>query len=302
MHQHEVVMRWKRFPRHWPFVRGIYWLPVDSSHKGPVIRGFGVFMVSLLDELFVEQTDEFPVIWDPHEAHYMTSLWWGTWWRNQMEKFSALLALFAGNSPVTGEFPAQRPVTRSFDVFCDLPLNKRKKSKHSWIQTPSRSLWRHCNESETLITLIIWRQYNRIRIVFQHWDAFVHVTEIFILVPALLDLKGNLEMTLAARLSTQVTAAMTIWGSLKKKEKKKTIFTNPRMPLLHIPQCSIQNRNVDISVLNRALCDMEQVHSGICELGQYEQTWAGLTQCGLNKMADILHMFFANTFSRKNFF
>ena len=33
-----------------------------------------------------------------------------------METFSALLAFCAGNSPVTGEFPAQRPVTRSFDV------------------------------------------------------------------------------------------------------------------------------------------------------------------------------------------
>ena len=37
------------------------------------------------------------------------------WWRHQMETFSALLAFSAGNSPVTGEFPAQRPVTRSFE-------------------------------------------------------------------------------------------------------------------------------------------------------------------------------------------
>ena len=37
-----------------------------------------------------------------------------------METFIALLALCAGNSPVTGEFPSQRPVTRSFDVFFDL--------------------------------------------------------------------------------------------------------------------------------------------------------------------------------------
>ena len=36
-----------------------------------------------------------------------------TWWRHQMETFTALLAICAGNSPVTGEFPAQRPVTRS---------------------------------------------------------------------------------------------------------------------------------------------------------------------------------------------
>ena len=39
---------------------------------------------------------------------------------HQMEIFSALLALCTGNSPVTGEFPSQRPVTRSFDVFFDL--------------------------------------------------------------------------------------------------------------------------------------------------------------------------------------
>ena len=42
-----------------------------------------------------------------------------------METFSALLALCAGNSPVPAEFPSQRPVTRSFDVFFDLRLNKR---------------------------------------------------------------------------------------------------------------------------------------------------------------------------------
>ena len=35
-----------------------------------------------------------------------------------METFSAWLAICAGNSPVTGDFSAQRPVTRSFDVFC----------------------------------------------------------------------------------------------------------------------------------------------------------------------------------------
>ena len=54
-----------------------------------------------------------------------------TWWRHQMETFSALLAICAGNSPVPGDFPAQRPVTRSFDVFFDLRLNKRL-SKQSW--------------------------------------------------------------------------------------------------------------------------------------------------------------------------
>ena len=41
-----------------------------------------------------------------------------------MEKISALLALCVGNSPVTGEFPAQRPVMQSFDVFFELHLNR----------------------------------------------------------------------------------------------------------------------------------------------------------------------------------
>ena len=58
---------------------------------------------------------------------------------------SALLAICAGNSPLTGEFPAQRPVTRSFDVFFDLRLNKRfiKQSWGWWFETLSRPLWRH---------------------------------------------------------------------------------------------------------------------------------------------------------------
>ena len=71
-----------------------------------------------------------------------------TRWRHPMETFSALLDICAGNSPVTGEFRAQRPVTRSFDVFFDLRLNKRL-SKQWWgwlFETPSHPLWRHYNE------------------------------------------------------------------------------------------------------------------------------------------------------------
>ena len=66
-----------------------------------------------------------------------------------MEKFFTLLALCAArNSLVTGEFPSQRPVTRSFDVFFDLCPNKwlSKQSWGWWFETPSCSLWHHCNE------------------------------------------------------------------------------------------------------------------------------------------------------------
>ena len=66
-----------------------------------------------------------------------------------MDTFYASLDLCAGNSPVPGKFPAQRPVTRSFDGFFDLRLNKRlrKQSWGWWFEKPSRSLWRHHNEN-----------------------------------------------------------------------------------------------------------------------------------------------------------
>ena len=83
------------------------------------------------------------------------------WWQHQMETFSALLALCAGNSPVTGEFPSQRQVTRSFDVFFHLRLNKRlsKQSWGWWFETSSRSLWRHDNgEMATCIYRYEWQQ------------------------------------------------------------------------------------------------------------------------------------------------
>ena len=74
---HDDVIKWKQFPRYWPFVRGIQ------------------------------------------------------------------------RSPVTGEFPSQKPVTRSLDVFFGLCLNKRlgKQSWGWWFETPSRWSWRHYNDT-----------------------------------------------------------------------------------------------------------------------------------------------------------
>ena len=63
-------------------------------------------------------------------------------------KWKHFPAICAGNSPVTGEFPTLRPVTRSFDVFFHLRLNKRlsKQWWGWWFKALSYPLWRHRNE------------------------------------------------------------------------------------------------------------------------------------------------------------
>ena len=85
---------------------------------------------------------------------------------HQMETISALQALCAGNSLVTGEFPAQGPVTRSVDVSFDLRLNKRlsEQSWCRWFQAPSRSLWRHC-DVYLILTGLSPRDDNALRII-----------------------------------------------------------------------------------------------------------------------------------------
>ena len=103
----------------WVFCRkkmAVWWRSrtVSSPKPGPCLGS-----VSLL-YIFVHSCSFNP--WTCHKAAKCISIYWQpcrtpwSWWRHQMETFSALLALCAGNSPVTGEFPSQRPVTRSFDA------------------------------------------------------------------------------------------------------------------------------------------------------------------------------------------
>ena len=81
-----------------------------------------------------------------------------SWWRHQMKIFSASLALCAGNSPVPGEFCAQRPATRSFVIFFDLRPNKRlsKQCWDWWFETPSSPLWSHCNGWQFFSASMCW--------------------------------------------------------------------------------------------------------------------------------------------------
>ena len=54
-----------------------------------------------------------------------------SWCRHQLVTFSALLAFCEGKPPLTGGFPSQRPVARSFGIFFDLRLKKRFSNQSS---------------------------------------------------------------------------------------------------------------------------------------------------------------------------
>ena len=89
-----------------------------------------------------------------------------------METFSALLAICAGNSPVPGEFPAQRPMARGFDIFFDLRPDKRlsEQSRGWWFETQSHSLWRHRNELDLLRHVT----YKATMKWLMHWNMMVN--------------------------------------------------------------------------------------------------------------------------------
>ena len=88
----------------------------------------------------------------------------------------------ARNSPVTVEFPSQRPVTRSFDVFFDLRLYEQlsKQSWGWWFETPACSLCRHCNEWISMKLNIFYRTKITTLYVFY---LSKHTTKLSILVP-----------------------------------------------------------------------------------------------------------------------
>ena len=121
-------------------------------------------------------------------------------------------------SPVNSA--AQRSVTRTFDVFFDLRLNKRS-SKQSWgwwfFETLSRSLWRHCSD--------------------RLWFFFLDESNIY---------------------DTHQLTPMPISAMGQVASRQQSHLTNPKMYLFHIGQCTIQNRNVPISALNGVLWGMDR--------------------------------------------
>ena len=130
------------------FMKGIHRWPVYSPHKGPVTRKMFPFdNVDMAIGTVRRSVCDFDVIPTHVVQCICRSCYQTPWWRHQTETFSALLAICV-RGPVTGEFPAQRPVTRSFDAFFDLRLNEllSKQSFGWWFETPSHPLWRHSND------------------------------------------------------------------------------------------------------------------------------------------------------------
>ena len=134
--------------------------PVNSPHKGPVTRKMFPFddvimrcFVVVMVLFLVESCDPF--------THSLQSSFIdgdnlkiaSAWRRHQMEKFSALPVLYEGNPPVTGAFPSHKGrwhVSLMFSLICAWTKRLSKHSRRRWFETPSCSLWRHCNVSSSV--------------------------------------------------------------------------------------------------------------------------------------------------------
>ena len=116
---------------------------VDSPHKDPVMRNVDVFSDVELNQLLNKRSTKLLGFETPWRSCDIIVIMMTSSNGDIFRVTGPLCGEFTG----PGEFPTQRPVTRSFDVFFDLRLNKRlsKQPRGRWFQTQLWSLWRHCN-------------------------------------------------------------------------------------------------------------------------------------------------------------
>ena len=126
-----------------------------------------------------------------------------SWWRHQMETFSALLAICAGNSPVPGEGQ-----WRGALMFSAFDKRLRKQSWVWWLETLLCPLWRHCNDismhpvinshhrnkNPTFLGMVLtsdrMKQYSRLR----------HQTTVYCLDNTVIFLLRRIDTTMVCRL------------------------------------------------------------------------------------------------------
>ena len=182
-------------------------------------------------------------VWEivrPH-AEYERS----TSWRHQMETFSALVAICAGNSPTSGEFPAQMPVTRSFGVFFDLCLNKRlrKQSWGWWFKTLSRQLWRHCNDAGRLCE----QEYSRVKKII--WIEPAHVVKTLTLETCGSDFKRvPLETNLHIRFMRISCETALVWMPEKIFDEKASLVGYASVPSGHKPSPEPMFTHINLAI------------------------------------------------------
>ena len=114
----------------------------------------------------------FPILWWKHKMQlgfiflfHQAPTNFHAWWRHQMETSSMLLALCAGNSPVTGEFPhkGQWRGVLMFSLICALNNRLSKQSWCWWFETLLRPLWRHCNDyTHRYLATLFWQTISTI--------------------------------------------------------------------------------------------------------------------------------------------
>ena len=144
---------------------------IDSTQKAPWIWGLNICLFSDNLQKLLKNAVDLPVVSNSVALFIMTSSN-----GNIFRVTGPLCGEFTG----PGEFPTQRPVTRSFDVFFDLRPNKRvgKQPWGWWFGTPSWSLWRQCN-GYVIIPLIYFMNST---IEYQHHTAlFIHYSCLLLL-------------------------------------------------------------------------------------------------------------------------
>ena len=153
---YDDVIKWKHFPHYWPF------------HYHDVIMGSIASQITSLtivystvysdaDQRKHQSSASLAFVREIHRGPVNFPHKWPV--TRKMFPFDDVI-MCVGNSPVPGEFPSQRPVTRGFDVLFDLHMNKRlsKQSRRWWFETPLHSLWRHHNRAMWQDWITTWRQ------------------------------------------------------------------------------------------------------------------------------------------------
>ena len=104
---------------------------------------------------------------------------------------------FCGELTGPGEFPAQRPVTQSFEIFFDLRLNKRlsKQPWDWWFETPSWSLWHQCNGKDINVDITMPPE-PPVTIENAYIHIFTFITQVFISYPQNLSTQQSLTTNL----------------------------------------------------------------------------------------------------------